>query len=677
MNLVTSLDQIKGVGPKTADQLRAAGLATVSDLLTFLPRKHEDFTNVTNISDLKPGTVTIRARCEKISTRPVRRGLRLTTAVLADDTGKLNAIWFNQPYRVQQLSGTDDEFYFSGVFEYNYGKYQLTAPSAEIAKEMPVQAERLLPVYHAVHGLKSQMVRKVLEQLRPLMGVLPETLPVNLISREHLMSRAAAISTMHFPKELSEVVAARERLAFEELFQLLLASHLNKVENQKLQGFALGFEPETIKQFVQQLPFSLTDAQRRAAWDILQDFESSAPMNRLLQGDVGSGKTVVAGIAARQAASHGYQTALLAPTEILAIQHAKTLDNLLSPFGVTVGLLTGHVKGAARKGLYARIESGEVDVVVGTHAIIQDKVVFHNLGFVVIDEQHRFGVDQRQKLLNKSGVLPHLLAMTATPIPRSLALTVYGELDVSVLNQRPKGRLPIKTQIISPVSRPKAYESIDKQITEGHQAYVICSLIADSSENDRKSVEAEYKRLKNSIFGHCSIGLLHGKMKPAEKEQVMQEFKDRKYDILVSTTVVEVGVDVPNATAIMIEDAEQFGLAQLHQLRGRVGRSELQSYCYLMMGTTNKPSERLRELEKSNDGFYLAEVDMTLRGPGEIYGKRQSGALNLQIATLADTELIARAQKAAKWFIESGEDITAYKELNAQVKHYQRLTTLN
>ncbi|HSW90649.1 MAG TPA: DEAD/DEAH box helicase, partial [Candidatus Saccharimonadales bacterium] len=454
MNLVTSLDQIKGVGPKTADQLRAAGLATVSDLLTFLPRKHEDFTNVTNISDLKPGTVTIRARCEKISTRPVRRGLRLTTAVLADDTGKLNAIWFNQPYRVQQLSGTDDEFYFSGVFEYNYGKYQLTAPSAEIAKEMPVQAERLLPVYHAVHGLKSQMVRKVLEQLRPLMGVLPETLPVNLISREHLMSRAAAISTMHFPKELSEVVAARERLAFEELFQLLLASHLNKVENQKLQGFALGFEPETIKQFVQQLPFSLTDAQRRAAWDILQDFESSAPMNRLLQGDVGSGKTVVAGIAARQAASHGYQTALLAPTEILAIQHAKTLDNLLSPFGVTVGLLTGHVKGAARKGLYARIESGEVDVVVGTHAIIQDKVVFHNLGFVVIDEQHRFGVDQRQKLLNKSGVLPHLLAMTATPIPRSLALTVYGELDVSVLNQRPKGRLPIKTQIISPVSRP-------------------------------------------------------------------------------------------------------------------------------------------------------------------------------------------------------------------------------
>ena len=677
MNLATSLDQIKGVGPKTADQLRAAGLASVGDLLTFLPRKHEDFTNVTSIADLKPGTVTIRARCEKISTRPVRRGLRLTTAVLADDTGKLNAIWFNQPYRVQQLSGSNDEFYFSGVFEYNYGKYQLTGPSAELAKEMPVQAERLLPVYHAIHGLKSLTVRKVLEKLRPLMSVLPETLPASIVKREHFMSRSEAISTMHFPKELSEVVAARERLAFEELFQLLLASQLNKLDNQKLKGYAMPFEVETIKQFVQQLPFSLTDAQRRAAWDILQDFERSTPMNRLLQGDVGSGKTVVAGLAARQAASHGYQTALLAPTEILAIQHAKTLDTLLSPFGVTVGLLTGHVKGAARKELYTRIESGDVDVVVGTHAIIQEKVLFHNLGFVVIDEQHRFGVDQRQKLLNKSGVLPHLLAMTATPIPRSLALTVYGELDVSVLNERPKGRLPIATQIVSPVSRSKAYEAIDKQIAEGHQAYVICSLIADSSENDRKSVEAEYKRLKNSIFGHRSIGLLHGKMKPAEKEQVMQEFKDKKYDILVSTTVVEVGVDVPNATVIMIEDAEQFGLAQLHQLRGRVGRSELQSYCYLMMGTTNKPSERLRELEKSNDGFYLAEVDMTLRGPGEIYGKRQSGALNLQIATLADTELIARAQKAAKWFIESGEDISEYKDLSDQVRHYQRLTTLN
>lgn len=676
MNLATKLDQIKGVGPKTAEQLAKAGLQTVNDILLFLPRKHEDFTNLTSIVDLKPGKVTIKARCESITARPVRRGLRLTTAVLADDTGKLNAVWFNQPYRTQQLGGGSEEFYFSGEFEYNYGKYQLTNPSAEIAKELPVQAERLLPVYHAIHGLKSQLVRKVLEELRPLMSVLPETLPESVVNSESLMSRAEAVSTMHFPSAIEDVAKAHERLAFEELFELLLASQLNKLENQKLAGYHIPFEVEVVKQFVAQLPFALTGAQKRAAWDILQDFERATPMNRLLQGDVGSGKTVVAGLAARQAASHGYQTALMAPTEILAGQHAETLNSLLSPFGVRVGLLTGSVKGAVRKTLYEQIANGEVDVVVGTHALIQEKVAFHNLGFVVIDEQHRFGVDQRQRLLGKSGTLPHLLAMTATPIPRSLALTVYGELDVSVLNEKPANRLPIKTQIVSPVSAAKVYEAVDKEIAAGRQVYVICSLIEENLDNEVKSVQAEYKRLKNSIFGHRSIGLLHGKMKPAEKEQVMQDFKDKKYDILVSTTVVEVGVDVPSATCILIENADRFGLAQLHQLRGRVGRSSHQSYCYLMMSGTNKPTERLRELEKSNDGFYLAEVDMNLRGPGEIYGRMQSGALNLQIATLADTKLIARAQKAARKFIEH-EDITFYAGLNDRVRYYQRLTTLN
>ncbi len=677
MNLTTNLDQIKGVGPKTAEQLRVAGLNTVNDLLTFLPMRHEDFTGVTPIANLEPGKVTIKARCEAISTRPVRRGLRLTTAVLADESGKLNAVWFNQPYRTQQLGGNDDEFYFSGTFEYNYGKYQLTNPSAEKAADMPVQAERLLPVYHAIHGLKSQLARKVLETLRPLMSVLPETLPGSVITSEKLMGRAEAISSMHFPKTLDEVKKARERLAFEELFELLLASQLNKLENQKLKGHHIPFEAPVVQQFVGELPFKLTGAQKRAAWDILQDFEKAVPMNRLLQGDVGSGKTVVAGLAARQAASHGYQTALMAPTEILATQHAETLSKLLGPFGVKVALLIGNVKGKARTTLYEQIATGDVDVVVGTHALIQDKVTFRNLGFVVIDEQHRFGVDQRQKLLAKSGTLPHLLAMTATPIPRSLALTVYGELDVSVLNERPANRLPIKTQIISPVSVAKVYEQVDAEIAKGRQAYVICSLIDENPDNEVKSVNAEYKRLKNSVFGHRSIGLLHGKMKPAEKDQVMQDFKDKKYDILVSTTVVEVGVDVPNATCMLIENADRFGLAQLHQLRGRVGRGEHQSYCYLMMSTTNKPTERLREIEKSDDGFYLAEVDMNLRGPGEIYGRMQHGALNLQIATLADTQLIARAQKAAKRFIEQGNALQDYKNLNERVLYYQRLTTLN
>jgi ATP-dependent DNA helicase RecG len=400
-------------------------------------------------------------------------------------------------------------------------------------------------------------------------------------------------------------------------------------------------------------------------------------MNRLLQGDVGSGKTVVAGLAARQAASAGFQTALMAPTEILASQHAETLSRLLQPFGVSVGLLTGSVKGQARKTLYEQIASGTVDVVVGTHALIQETVEFHRLGFVVIDEQHRFGVKQRQELLKKSEHMPHLLAMTATPIPRSLALTVYGELDVSILNELPKGRKPIATKIFAPTSSPQLYNLIDGEIAAGRQAYVICSLIDDNPDNDIKSVETEYRKLKNSVFGHRRIGLLHGKMKPDEKDAVMTQFAAGELDILVSTTVVEVGVDVPNATVMMIENADRFGLSQLHQLRGRVGRSSHQSYCYLVMSDSSKPSQRLREVEKSNDGFYLAEVDLKLRGPGEIYGRAQHGALNLQIATLSDTKLIARAQKQAKWFAQSGQNLLEYKQLAEQVKEYQRLTTLN
>lgn len=676
MNLATSLDKIKGVGPKTAEQLAAAGLRTVGDLIEFLPRRHEDFTEVVKISDIHPGKMTIRARCEKIATRPVRRGLRLTTATLADDSGKLQAIWFNQPYRETQLK-SGEEFFFSGEFEFNYNKYQLTNPSAELASDVPVQTDRMVPVYRLVKGLKSLVVRKIMNELRPLMSMLPETLPAEIVTREKLINRGDALLSMHFPKTTEDVALARERLAFEELFQLLLASQFNKQENAKLEGWHIPFEQSVVAEFVKQLPFALTDAQRRAAWEIIQDFERQVPMNRLLQGDVGAGKTVVAGLAARQAAHHGFQTALLAPTEILASQHAETLSRLLEPFGVTVGLLTGSVKGVARKTLYEQIAAGTVDVVVGTHAIIQETVVFHKLGFAVIDEQHRFGVAQRQALLAKAERMPHLLAMTATPIPRSLALTVYGELDVSILNELPKGRKPIETKIWSPVSREALYAKIDAELAAGRQAYVICSLIDDNPDNDIKSVEAEFKRLRNSVFGHRTIGLLHGKLSADEKDEVMRQFAEGKCDILVSTTVVEVGVDVPNATVMMIENADRFGLSQLHQLRGRVGRSSHQSYCYLVTSDTSKPSQRLKEIEKSNDGFYLAEVDLKLRGPGEIYGRAQHGALNLQIATLADTKLIARASREAKWFVETGQDLINYKELAAQVEQYQRLTTLN
>lgn len=676
MNISAPLGQIKGVGEKTGAEFEAAGLHTVNDLITFLPRAYEDFSEVTSIADVHPGKLTIKARCEKIATRPVRRGLRITTATLVDETGKLQAVWFNQPYRETQLK-TGKVFFFSGEFEFNYNKYQLTNPSAEKVSDMPVQTDRILPIYRAIHGLKTTLVRKILNELRPLMTMIPETLPVDLVKSEKLASHSEALLGMHFPKTIEDIAKAKERIGFEELFALLLASQMNRIENAKLKGWHIPFNQEVVKAFVQKLPFELTGAQRIAAWDILQDFEKEVPMNRLLQGDVGSGKTAVAGLAARQAAHEGFQTALMAPTEILASQHAETLNTLLSPFGVSVGLLTGSVKGKAREALYTAIANGDVDVVVGTHALIQSTVNFHRLGFVVIDEQHRFGVNQRQALLGKSEHMPHLLAMTATPIPRSLALTVYGELDVSVLNELPKGRKPIATKIWSPNSRPQLYGLIEEQLAQGRQAYVICSLIDNNPDNELKSVQAEFKRLDQKEFKHRTIGLLHGKMKPSEKDEVMRRFSAGEVDILVSTTVVEVGVDVPNATVILIEDADHFGLAQLHQLRGRVGRSVHQSYCYLMVSSSKAPSQRLREVEKSNDGFYLAEVDLKLRGPGEIYGRAQHGELNLQVASLADTKLIARAQKAAKAFVATQNDLLQYKQLHKDVEHYQRLTTLN
>ncbi|MEO5950121.1 MAG: ATP-dependent DNA helicase RecG [Candidatus Saccharimonadales bacterium] len=677
MNMSTSLDKVKGIGPKTGEQFALAGLRTVGDLIDFLPRAHEDFSEVVSIIDATPGKMTIKARCEKIATRPVRRGLRITTATLADDTGKLQAVWFNQPYRATQLAKSEGEFYFSGEFEFNYNRYQLTNPSAEKVSDMPVQTDRLLPVYRAIKGLKSPLVRKILAELRPLMTMLPDTLPDNIVTSEKLLTRSNAVLGMHFPKTAQDIKDARERLAFEELFQLLLASQFNRQENAALVGWHIPFDQSIVAGFVKQLPFELTGAQRRAAWEIIQDFERKVPMNRLLQGDVGSGKTVVAGLAARQAAHAGFQTALMAPTEILATQHAETLSRLLEPFDVKVGLLTGSVKGVARKTLYEQIYNGSVDVVVGTHALIQETVHFNKLGFVVIDEQHRFGVAQRQELLKKSKHMPHLLAMTATPIPRSLALTVYGELDVSILNELPKGRKPIETKIWSPNSRAQLYDKVDIEIASGRQAYVICTLIDDNPDNEIKSVQAEFKKLQNSVFKHRRIGLLHGKLKSEEKEAVMSSFSRGDIDILVSTTVVEVGVDVPNATIMLIENADRFGLSQLHQLRGRVGRSSHQSYCYLIMSDSSKPTARLKEVEKSNDGFYLAEVDLKLRGPGEIYGRSQHGALNLQIATLGDTKLIARAQKQARRFVESGADLLQYKQLADQVSKYQRLTTLN
>ena len=680
MKLTTPLEQIKGVGPKTAQALAAAGLKTISDALDFLPRAYDDYSTAVNIADLQPGKVTVKARCESVSTRIVRRGLRITTAVLTDKSGKVKAVWFNQPYRETQLK-SDAEFIFSGQFGMQYNRYQINNPSVELAKEIAKTAAEnnsgIQPVYKSIKNIRPKTVQDLMKNIRPIMDFLPETLPENIIQRQKLVSRSEAVKFLHAPKTHEEISRGRERLAFEELFEMILAAQFNKQEQTRLTGWKIPFNKSVVKNFVDQLPFPLTNAQRRAAWQILQDLESDHPMNRLLQGDVGSGKTVVAGLVAAEVAKAGFQTAIMAPTEILAQQHAKTLDELLSPFGVSVALLTGHVKGAARNQLLDNLASGNIDVVVGTHALIQEKVAYHKLGFAVIDEQHRFGVKQRQALLEKSDFMPHLLSMTATPIPRSLALTLYGELDISILDELPSGRQPIQTKIWSPASAPKLYESIENELAKGRQAYVICPLIDDNPDNDKKSVEAEYNKLSKTVFSHRRVGLLHGKLPAEEKAEVMQKFADGELDMLVSTTVVEVGVNVPNATVMLIENADNFGLSQLHQLRGRVGRGKHQSFCHLMMSGHDKPSQRLREIEKSQDGFYLAEVDLKLRGPGEIYGKMQHGDLNLKIASLADTALIARAQTEAERFVKEGQDLLQYNHLAHAVSRYQRLTVLN
>ena len=673
--LSTPLQKVKGVGPKTAEQLAAAGLHTVGDLIHFLPRKHEDFSQVTSIAHVKPGKVSVRGRFSDVTSRRVRRGMTVTEAVLSDDTAKVSVVWFNQGYRAEQFKN-GGEWLVSGEFGLQRQRYQIVNPSVEAVKELAVSGGRIVPVYPAIRGLKSQLVRKILIELRPVIMGLPETLPPEVIAREKLMSRNEAIYAMHFPESFEQLQTARDRLGFEEVFALMVASYLNKADNAALESHTITFNAADAKAFVEKLPFDLTNAQRVAAWESIQNLERGEPMNRLLQGDVGSGKTVVAGLVSYIAARAGFQTAFMAPTELLATQHASTLAQILEPFDLRVGLLIGSLSAARRKPLLEAIANGSCDVVVGTHALFQDKVTFKELGFVVIDEQHRFGVEQRQKLLAKSHKMPHLLAMTATPIPRSLQLTVYGELDISILNEKPARRKDIITHIISPNSRAPMYQDVEKQLQEGRQAYVICPRI-EAGDDEQASVQAEVKRLKQAVFKDKRIGLLHGKLPPEEKDAVMRAFAAGDLDILVSTTVVEVGVDVPNATAIIIEGADRFGLAQLHQLRGRVGRSDLQSYCYLVPSTSQKPSERLRELERSNDGFYLAERDLELRGPGEIYGHAQSGALNLAVANIGDMKLLKRAQGTATWWLNGGGDLLQYGQLAKEVERYRRLTTLN
>jgi len=669
---------IKGVGPEMAKKFAILGVHTVNDLVEDFPRRYEDYSQISAIADLQPGPVTVQATIEQASGRYVRRGMHITEAVATDGVDKVRLIWFNQPYRAASLK-PGQQYFIAGNYELRNRRFGITSPSTELVSEFPVNTARIVPVYRETKGLTSKQIRKAIREVIPIVDALPEFLPAWLIKQEKLIDRATALRTMHFPESNAALQAAQRRLGFEEVFGLTLASLLNKYELLQDAGVAVPFSASLAKQFVGHLPFTLTNAQRKVVWDIYTDMQRTQPMNRLVEGDVGSGKTVVATMAALMPMAQGYQVAFMAPTELLARQHADTIYKLLEPLGFhdKVALLVGGMSAPEKNRAHAHISSGEAQLIVGTHAIIQEKVDMHKLGLVVIDEQHRFGVEQRKKLMAKAGHMPHLLSLTATPIPRSLALTLYGELDISIIDSKPAGRKPIITSIESPNSRQALYAKIDDEIEVGRQMFVVCPLIAESTSIQASSAEKIYETFAKKDFKHRRVGLLHGKMKPAEKNDVMDRFIRHELDILVSTTVIEVGVDVPNASVMLIEAADRFGLAQIHQLRGRVGRGSHQGYCYLMMSDSSAPPKRLEALERSSDGFKLAELDLELRGPGAIYGTTQHGQLDLRVAKLSDTKLIAAARAAAQDFIDKEENLVQYTELYERVKNLRAVTNLN
>lgn len=674
----TPLNELKGIGSELYKKYQHLGLKTVADLIDYYPRRYDDYSHLTAIKDLRPGPVTIKAVIKQAKGRYVRRGMHITEAVASDASGSVRLIWFNQPYRETSLKHAQ-EYFISGEFELKYQRFSIQNPSIELVSDLPLNTARIVPIYKETKGLNSRQIRKALSQVLPLMKLLSETLPPEIVTSQKLLSRAEAITALHFPESSEQLAEAQRRLGFEEVLQLVLASLLNKHELLLEQAPPVSFDEALAKDFVKHLPFTLTDTQRKVVWQIYQDLQKTEPMNRLVEGDVGSGKTVIAAMAAVMVLAENHQVALMAPTEILARQHAETLYKLLDPLGYSdkVGLLVGSLTQAQKKQARDHVNEGKLQFIVGTQALIQDSVDMHNLELVVIDEQHRFGVEQRKTLQAKAGHMPHVLSLTATPIPRSLALTLYGELEVSVLDEKPPGRQPIETKIVSPNSRKQVYEAIEQELQTGRQMFVVCPLITDSSTIEANSAEKIYEQLSKRDFKHRAVGLLHGKMKPQEKNDVMQDFADHKLDILVSTTVIEVGVDVPNASIMLIEGAERFGLAQIHQLRGRVGRGGHKGYCYLMLSDSSAPSPRLRALERSSDGFKLAELDLQLRGPGAIYGTMQHGQLDLRIAKLTDIKLITSARREAQKLIDSRVDLLQYKELMAQVSRIRAVTSLN
>lgn len=657
MDLNTPLTLLSRAYKMYARRLEKLGIVKLEDFLYHIPFRYDDFSLVSKVDIIQPGeTVTVRGKVDKIANQYIRRYKSLQKAVVSDDTGSIEVIWFNQPFLPKAIK-IGDEVSLSGKVDLDGNKLMMKSPDYEVIfQNQTIHTGRLVPIYPETKGVSSKWLRRQIFKILQEAPGLNEYLPKEILKENNLMNLNDAINKIHFPKTLEEADNARQRLSFDELFKLQLSSIFRKKswQKEKIKPWEIENNEKQINDFIKNLPFELTGAQKNATAEFLKDLSSDIPMNRLLEGDVGSGKTIVATIGAYVCYLNGFQTAFMAPTEILANQHFKTIKDFLTPLKIKVELATGSTKKLSK----------DFDIIIGTHALIYNKVKFKNLGLIVIDEQQRFGVEQRG-ILRQKGNNPHLLTMTATPIPRTVALTMYGDLDLSILDEMPKGRKTIKTWVVPPVKRDGAYKWIGEKVIEGKdQVFIVCPFIEESeSMMTVKAATKEYERLKKEVFPKLRLGLLHGKMKASQKEEVLTDFRKGKIDILVSTPVVEVGIDIANATIMMIEEAERFGLAQLHQLRGRVGRGVKESFCLLFTSSKNPQTlERLKSMESIYSGAALAELDLKLRGPGQIYGTSQHGAIQLKVANFSDFDLIEKAKKQAQKIFAKIENYPTLKE---------------
>jgi ATP-dependent DNA helicase RecG len=696
ISLETPIAQLKSMRGYFAERLKKLGVETVKDLFFHFPYRYEDFSRITPIAELTAGTsCTVSGIVEKIELRKIwRRRMTITEARISDGTGKLSIVWFNQSYVAKSLpKGAHANF--AGRVTEKDGRIQLTNPLYEPSEnESTKHTARIVPVYRETKGLTSRGIRFIVQPILNHVRV-PETLPVEMLEKENLPGREDALRAIHFPENLGAAYHAKARFAFEELLTLSVHMGLERKRIEAKKAFPLPIEAEEIKELLKLVPFELTESQKHALWETAKDLGRGFPMHRLLQGDVGSGKTIVAALAAVLAAQKGFQAAMMAPTEILARQHYGNLTRLFGELETGIALLTasearvfygaGLETVMTKPALEKEIKKGAVKIVVGTHALLNRRSAFKNLVLAVVDEQHRFGVSQRAKLLEaETGkVVPHFLSMSATPIPRTMSLVLFADLDLSLITELPKDRKPIETRLVPKDERKSAYEFIKKEIATGRQAFVICPRIEppeaapltekEEATLEAKSVKLEYEKLAKKTFPDLRVGMLHGKMKPAEKEKVMGDFSARKIDILVSTSVIEVGIDVPNATVMMVEDADRFGLAQLYQFRGRVGRGMHQSHCLLFTEKEDeKTQERLRYLEKAKNGFELAEYDLKDRGPGELFGLSQSGFPDLAMSALQNPRLLKHAKEYADEILRTDPRLDTVPEIKRRITEFAK-----